>query len=911
MKRLLFAISLSLSFYLPASAEYQEIPVVAAYAENSYDTTRIPTRTIDESGLSDGLHDADRAHMWMGNSPTWFLVDLGTAALLDRVKIWNFNMGGYATRGLTQVDFFVSVSNDVDPTTAPDFTDAAVWTLVKEDVVLPLAAGAAAYAGVEPFDLDQRVAARWFALRIDAIGSGGYGGLSEIKFYFLDGDAVHLNAIASSTTDSATFSGSLPGAPAMVYAAYGATDAGILSTDWEHFDSLGEKPSGDFSASLSSLAPDTGYFLRLAIPDGSGNYNFSAAATFQTGVISVETPAGILETDTQEKAVLLRRPASCATVPVTVAYTLSGGGAAAYAASFPGTATFAVGETMHRIPFTAVNDAESAADQTFTLTLQPGPYATDATSAGTVTILDSSSVAPGTLSWTAGAGTLRWETDGNWSLGRAPVVGDTLLIDAACTTNAPVVLSSDADIKKLTLGSAASTLGALSILGSATLSSGDVIAVGNAADSTGFLKVEGTLRTAGGKNLLVGNAGDGEFVVDGGSASVGISGQSGHTYVANASGSTGRVVVRNGGYFTVGYEARIGVNGTAEVLIDGGTMTSPSKYGLKLGYGASGEGTVVIRGGGTYSCGSSSYNHVGYNGKGTAIVENGSLVGRGVSIGDGAGSVGEIIVHPDGDVGTGTTGYHLYVGENGNGILRMRGGKAHYSKNGTLVVRASEGAFGLLEGWGAIDCYGPGGSIHNNGVVIADGHGSDATLSLTQTGAAFYNDIENTGTNGWYAVGKGCLYLKNAASVATGETGTYTWGESSDDEEIDLVNSARIRFANVTAALSSLEGSLYAPDHGNVPAIPASRNVLGIWKFTTNGAFDAFDLEVRYDRERAGAGVVELFRYDETESAWESVPTEMCTGFRAKATGLAPSGSAKVGFFMAAAMDRATVVILR
>jgi hypothetical protein len=37
----------------------------------------------------------------------------------------------------------------------------------------------------------------------------------------------------------------------------------------------------------------------------------------------------------------------------------------------------------------------------------------------------------------------------------------------------------------------------------------------------------------------------------------------------------------------------------------------------------------------------------------------------------------------------------------------------------------------------------------------------------------------------------------------------------------------------------------------------------------------------------------------------------MCTGFRAKATGLAPSGSAKVGFFMAAAMDRATVVILR
>lgn len=180
-----------------------EITPIGAFAETSFSNdagTRGPSRAIDGSGLqTDGSHGTDAStSMWMGGNSgnaggakfaTWFVVDLGDVHSLGAMHIWNFNMAGYVNRGLKQIDVFVSTENSGFSGT-PDFSDGSTWSLVAEDLLLSKASGTADYTGETPLDFTG-VEARWVGFRIDSLfvdddalsAGGGYGGLSEVKFY--------------------------------------------------------------------------------------------------------------------------------------------------------------------------------------------------------------------------------------------------------------------------------------------------------------------------------------------------------------------------------------------------------------------------------------------------------------------------------------------------------------------------------------------------------------------------------------------------------------------------------------------------------------------------------------------------------------------------------------------------------
>jgi len=135
-----------------------------------------------------------------------------------------------------------------------------------------------------------------------------------------------------------------------------------------------------------------------------------------------------------------------------------------------------------------------------------------------------------------------------------------------------------------------------------------------------------------------------------------------------------------------------------------------------------------------------------------------------------------------------------------------------------------------------------------NGIVEANGGGDNRTLAITN-----YSAIGNTmangteETNGWYAVNHGRLVLK-PIPVSGYEPGKY-WA---DNTTLDLVNAVKLQ---LFASSGSIQGSLYAPDHVDVPKMSGSP--VGIWRFegvTANPAHLTF----RYDHAAAVAlGVAE------------------------------------------------------
>jgi len=151
-----------------------------------------------------------------------------------------------------------------------------------------------------------------------------------------------------------------------------------------------------------------------------------------------------------------------------------------------------------------------------------------------------------------------------------------------------------------------------------------------------------------------------------------------------------------------------------------------------------------------------------------------------------------------------------------------------------------------IRGYGTL---GAAESFDQNGRVIADGRGLHRVLDL-----AGVNVIRNTqdnppdGINGWFARDGGRLVM--APFTVDRGSGTYTWGESPADPEIDLINSVRIELANVRKA-TSLEVALLADDLAVVPPLPSGNHLVGLWQFTSpNLLADSISLQVRYDTTR-------------------------------------------------------------
>lgn len=149
-----------------------------------------------------------------------------------------------------------------------------------------------------------------------------------------------------------------------------------------------------------------------------------------------------------------------------------------------------------------------------------------------------------------------------------------------------------------------------------------------------------------------------------------------------------------------------------------------------------------------------------------------------------------------------------------------------------------------LRGWGkvlGIDF------LDQNGQVVADGLGKPRTLDLTQV-ETIANTTQNpapAGANGWFARDRGKLSLRPLAVVPG--THTYTWGESDDDPNLDLINSVRATLRNV-AAPGQLDIALLSLDRADVPALPEGHHFIGLWQFKADDLqFDSVGLTIRYD----------------------------------------------------------------
>ena len=896
------------------------IAPVAAYAPDSSSKTS-PTYVINGSGFNAtaGTHGTSNGNgnsVWRSTSAAWFVVDLGKVYSVADIMIWNYNGSNNTDRGLKLIDVLFAVDESAYTSGgALDFNDGK-WVEVISDHELAKASGVDTYAG-ESLALSSPKNARFIGIRIDTNYGGSERGLSEVRVDVVDETySVALDGLSFDASQmSATFTGTMTatdGTGAEVFLAYGTEDAKMDLGTWENTVSCGTQASGvQFAKAISGLAADKTYYGALFVKNQGVASSWSETTNFITGVVSVRMPPNFCEAETTKRHIVFTRPASCAAEPLEISYAISGDAMTDYADQLTGAAVFAAGATEVAVELTPVKDTESTANKTLTVTVQSGLYATDLTSSGSVTILDTDAVTATNPSWTGNASTMDWDTAGNWYSPNVPNYLDMVTIDDACSAESPVLVSQgDHAVAKVSLGSAAGGSGALDIAsganstfaassglsvgayGTGTLkisngtvvSSGDNVYIGSQAGATGTMTVDGNLSLASGKKLYVGNSGSGMLTVKGGRISTS-NNTSGDFIIGGAATGEG-VLVMDGGTVSVAHAFIVGNSGHGVYTNLSGSVSAYKGTSFAKSTGSSAE--VVFKGG-SFSVSSEELTF-GESGKCHVEIAGGTMTGRGVRLGANQGSEGIVYLKEGGTLRS-SDNYISYLGTSGTGILYMRGGRfTHASSSSGFYVRSSASGYGLLSGWGTMDVAASKSSwIGNNGLVIADGRDDDGTvaeraLTISVQDNAFVNGVENTTTNGWYAVNKGLLSVAHPQfSLAVGESGVCTWGEVETDEQIDLVNSARITFANITTAISSLTGKLYAPDRSDVPGLPSGKEAVGVWKFGINGTYESATVEFRYDHVKAPRGV-QMYQIDEDGVTWTKLATTLLDGYRAKVT---------------------------
>jgi hypothetical protein len=181
-----------------------------------------------------------------------------------------------------------------------------------------------------------------------------------------------------------------------------------------------------------------------------------------------------------------------------------------------------------------------------------------------------------------------------------------------------------------------------------------------------------------------------------------------------------------------------------------------------------------------------------------------------------------------------------------------------------FIVRATPGAQGFVQGWGAINT---GGTLINNGRIIADGFHRLRALDLSGF-RAVTNTIDNTpdGDNGWFVRRGGKLRLPTLR-IEPG-TRTYTWGER-DDAPLDLVNSLRLIVHDqpTPANLSISLRTIALADPLDL-TLPTEISIIGLWQFDSTDDFDParLDVLVRYNDRAAntfwpGESAVQMLAY--------------------------------------------------
>jgi hypothetical protein len=275
---------------------------------------------------------------------------------------------------------------------------------------------------------------------------------------------------------------------------------------------------------------------------------------------------------------------------------------------------------------------------------------------------------------------------------------------------------------------------------------------------------------------------------------------------------------------------------------------------------------------------------VGYDGAGALLQSGGRHTVDSLFIGSSSQSKG--LAHLTGGQllitrSAGDAWHTIEIGGAGEGELRLgdaeQRGSISEVGEGTgvgVVVGATRGARGTLQGWGKVHLT---GDLNNNGKVIANGFGRERTLDLSSF-THVLNDHDNrtaVDARGWYALNGGKLKLPTIPIQAGTSRQGYNWGEDASADSIDLVNSARITFNTVNKP-AQLDISLLSLDRGDVPALPSGHTFIGVWTFDLTPADRAddptitggVDLQVRYDHHLAeelglDEDVLKLWTFDD------------------------------------------------
>lgn len=161
--------------------------IIATASNTSQYGLRYPVYAVNGAGLTDGNHSTGSDEVaWMADyMDNWFKIDLAQSYEFDFVKVWNFNMTSYTTRGVKSADIYYS-NSAVDPGNPRDNPEN--WTLYKPAFEFTEASGRSDYGTnldySMPIFIDfLDINARWivFDIKSNYADNTSFTGFSEIQ----------------------------------------------------------------------------------------------------------------------------------------------------------------------------------------------------------------------------------------------------------------------------------------------------------------------------------------------------------------------------------------------------------------------------------------------------------------------------------------------------------------------------------------------------------------------------------------------------------------------------------------------------------------------------------------------------------------------------------------------------------
>lgn len=229
--------------------------------------------------------------------------------------------------------------------------------------------------------------------------------------------------------------------------------------------------------------------------------------------------------------------------------------------------------------------------------------------------------------------------------------------------------------------------------------------------------------------------------------------------------------------------------------------------------------------------------------------------------------------------------------------IHLRGGSVAFSPHATIryLRLGSPDSTVRMSGWGRVKPYGTTTYTKSRyfnldlcGMVVADGEEQSRVLDFNiigrVNGADEVSVLNACGTNGWYAVNGGCLAMPSYLAI---DAMTYCVGDFRGLCRPNMVNAFTVSFVGAATEGMYLHGSLYAPEHEDVPAgLTITKHVrpVGIWRIgygDSNGAaepgkavaFTSADVTMKVGFAFSGFKPnrkvwICPWRYDEAQKKW-------------------------------------------